>query len=151
MESGEFRRIFAAGDSGYEYISTTADIGISIHAPNLSELFRQAGRALFSLMSDLSRVRATERFDVSLSAESIDDLLITWLNHLVYLYDVHCVFLSDFMVTFTGETTISAVATGEPIDPDRHRFDMEIKAATYHRLSVEERVDGWWATVILDV
>jgi len=40
---------------------------------------------------------------------------------------------------------------GEPIDPDRHILDHEVKAATRHGLSVRRAGPGWIAEVILDI
>ena len=47
--------------------------------------------------------------------------------------------------------SIKAVARGEPVDPERHELDMEIKAITYHGLKVERDGDGWLAEVIVDL
>ena len=46
---------------------------------------------------------------------------------------------------------MKATARGEPIDPERHELDMEVKAITYHGLKVERDGDGWLAEVIVDL
>ena len=40
---------------------------------------------------------------------------------------------------------------GEPIDPQRHRLRVDVKAVTLHRFSIEKTAQGWEATVILDI
>jgi SHS2 domain-containing protein len=46
---------------------------------------------------------------------------------------------------------IVAQLQGEPYDSDKHQLKTEIKAVTYHGLSVEKTVRGWKAKVIFDV
>jgi SHS2 domain-containing protein len=46
---------------------------------------------------------------------------------------------------------LDAHLSGEPIDPSRHRMNVDVKAVTFHRLAVEETETGWRATVVLDV
>ena len=46
---------------------------------------------------------------------------------------------------------LAATARGEPIDPQRHHLDVEVKAITYHGLKVQQEGDGWLAEVIVDV
>jgi SHS2 domain-containing protein len=58
---------------------------------------------------------------------------------------------SRFQFPEWSETRYRAVASGEPIDPDRHDFHDLVKAATYHGLAVERTAEGLEARVILDV
>ena len=60
------------------------------------------------------------------------------------------VLFAEFAVT-VGDQGLTGVARGEPIDPDRHELDMEVKAITYHGLKVERDGDGWLAEVIVDI
>jgi SHS2 domain-containing protein len=43
-----------------------------------------------------------------------------------------------------------AEVAGEPVDPARHQFRMDVKAATYHQVQVRRNAE-WRARVILDV
>jgi len=56
-----------------------------------------------------------------------------------------------FTVETVGESRLLGAAVGERIDEFRHDVRAGVKAATYHRLSVEERDGAWEATVFLDV
>jgi len=40
---------------------------------------------------------------------------------------------------------------GEPVDPARHHFRLDVKAATYHGLEVRREDGGWIASIIFDV
>ena len=48
-------------------------------------------------------------------------------------------------------THIHARLTGEKLNYDRHDFETEIKAVTYHQLSVTNENGHWTARVIFDV
>jgi SHS2 domain-containing protein len=49
------------------------------------------------------------------------------------------------------ETRLSARLAGERLDYDRHEFETEIKAVTYHQLTVRQENGRWSARVIFDV
>jgi SHS2 domain-containing protein len=46
---------------------------------------------------------------------------------------------------------LSAVAWGELLDPEKHGLGREVKAITYHGLSVEPSEAGWLAEIIVDI
>ena len=48
-------------------------------------------------------------------------------------------------------TALTAELAGEPYAPARHDVRTEVKAVTYHQLSVTRQAGGWVARVILDL
>ena len=135
----------------FRTIEHTADIGIEVEADNLSELFEGVAAAMFSLMVDPDTVRQTVERELSLEAGDLEELLFMWLNELLFVLYAEGLLFSGFKVKDIGEDRLVATATGEKLDPQRHRLDEEIKAATYHEMMVERRDDGWKARVIFDV
>jgi SHS2 domain-containing protein len=85
------------------------------------------------------------------SADNLDDLLVAWLNELLYVYSVSKVVFSGFTDADLGDTSFSAVALGETLDPSKHSVEVDIKAATYHQLLVRREGGGWKASIIFDV
>jgi SHS2 domain-containing protein len=135
----------------YEIFDHTADLGLRMRAGSLDELFVDAGRALFSvIVANLDAVRAVEEFEFEIEGDRRDDLLFDWLAELLFTFDVRHVLFSGFDVE-VGKNGVKATARGEPVDPDRHELDMEVKAITYHQLKVEREGDGWVAEVIVDL
>ena len=135
----------------YETFEHTADIGLRARAADLNTLFAEAARAFFSvLVENYADVRAADEFSISVEADARDDLLYDWLAELLYLYDTQHVLLAEFDVS-VGEGHVKATVRGEPVDFDRHRLDMDVKAITYHELKVEREGDGWLAEVIVDL
>ncbi len=135
----------------YETFEHTADIGLRARAGDLNTLFAEAARAFFSvLVENYADVRAADEFSISVEADARDDLLYDWLAELLYLYDTQHVLLAEFDVS-VREGHVKATVRGEPVDFDRHRLDMDVKAITYHELKVQREGDGWLAEVIVDL
>ncbi|TAK33352.1 MAG: archease [Chloroflexota bacterium] len=128
----------------------TADVGIEARGATLEECFANAALATFSVMTDLSSVQPLLRQNVTVDGADLEDVLVGWLNELLYISTVEQVLFSRFDVSRVTPTSLEAVALGERMDPARHRLLTEIKAATYHRVKVEHN-DEWRAHVILDL
>ena len=134
----------------FEVIDHTADIGIAAYGATLREAFANAAYALFSLMSDLEGISDSICRLVEITAENREELLVAWLNELIYLFEVDCVLFNRFVITELNETRLRASCYGEKIDPERHEIRMVVKGATYHMLKVDEG-DGVRVQVVFDV
>jgi SHS2 domain-containing protein len=135
----------------YETFEHTADLGLRIRAHDEDTLFAEAGLCLFStIVEDLSAVRPEMMVEIAVSGEEIDYLLFDWLRKLLYRFDAEHWLFSRFEVD-VGDRGLTAKAWGEKLDPERHGLGHEVKAITYHGLSVEETADGWLAEVIVDI
>ena len=86
-----------------------------------------------------------------MEAPDREALLVAWLNHLLYLYDIDGFLGRDFDIIDLTPERLTARARGEIYDPERHVSNTAVKAATYHRLEIAQTADGWQATVILDL
>ena len=132
-----------------------ADIGFEVKSGDLEELFREAGKAVFSVMVDVNNLQAKESVPLELSASTLDDLLYEWLSELVSIANLknqaYCEF-SDLNILETDSGyTLNAVVRGERIDPDRHELGTEVKAVTYQGLEIEKEKDGWGCRYVVDV
>ncbi len=135
----------------YDLLPHTADLGIRLRGRTLAALFRNGARALVDLHTDLGKVRIRER--VRVTAEGLDrpDLLRRWLAELHYLYETRRLLLPDARFEELEETRLVADVGGERFDPARHEARGEIKAVTYHGLSVRRTRGLWVADVIFDL
>jgi SHS2 domain-containing protein len=121
----------------FKLIEHTADIGIEAYGSNLAEAFGNAAYGLFSIITDLRKIRKVGSRTVELQEKSPEDLLFAWLNHLIYLFDAEqMVFKKCDIKEFDGRK-IKAVCWGEKVDPARHEMKLGVKAATYHMLKVD--------------
>jgi SHS2 domain-containing protein len=135
----------------YEFIEHTADIGIRVRAPDASELFVRAGLAMFDVIA--REVRSTKspvkKFLIRLGAENLEELFVAWLNELLSLSQSEGMIVTAIGMEELDERSLRATANGESADD--YEMKTEIKAATYHRLSVSRSGRGWKAEVIFDV
>jgi SHS2 domain-containing protein len=136
-----------------ETFDHTADLGLRIHGSDLDDLFRTAATGLFQvIVANAAEVRPQETLHVALTAQTIEELLVHWLNELIYQAETGHRFFSRFDVRMTASPpSLTAEIHGEPVDPDRHVLDHEVKAATHHGVRLEKIADGWVAEVILDI
>jgi SHS2 domain-containing protein len=135
----------------FREIEHTADIGIEVEADTPSELFRRTGLALFSLMVSLEGVEACEEREETVRAEGWDDLLHDWLSRLLHSFLQDGFIAATITVEEIDSTHVRARLVGEKLDYKRHSFETEIKAVTYHQLSVTCENGRWQARVIFDV
>ena len=135
----------------FESFEHTADIGLRAHGQSLEEAFENAARGMFSIMVDLSNIASAQQVEVKAEAGDVGGLLVAWLNELLFLFDSKNLLFGDFSIDeWDKETHLKASARGEPVDLEKHRFETEIKACTYHELKVSKN-KIWTCQVIFDV
>ena len=137
-------------EKDFEIINHTADIGIIAYGANLSQVFANAARALFSLITELDDVEEVISRDIKLTAPDQESLLVEWLNELIYLFDAEKIIFKRFDISKLNETQLKARSYGEKVDILRHKLKMGVKAATYHILKVEKG-NGYQAQVLFDI
>jgi SHS2 domain-containing protein len=135
----------------YRVIEHTADVGIEVEADSREAIFVRSGLAVFDLMFGLETLSENVTKPLRVSADSPTELLVAWLNELLYFYAVERILFSGFSDVRLGEQNFQAVGRGEHFNPEKHRCDLEIKAATYHDVSLAFVGGRWKARVILDV
>ena len=120
----------------FEEIEHTADVGIRAYGTTLDEIFAAAAQGMFSLIADLSTVKPVGEDRVTASGTDPRELLVNFLQELLFLHETQGVILCEFDVTVKG-TKAEARVRGEKIDKARHELKLAIKAVTYHRIVVD--------------
>jgi SHS2 domain-containing protein len=135
----------------YEVIDHTADVGIVARAATLPELFETAAEGLFSFIVDAGSVESRAWIERTVEADDLAAMLVDWLNDLLAVFSADAFVPKVFVVDEVSESRLRATVHGEPVDPTRHTFHLDVKAATYHQLEVVRDDGGWRARVIFDV
>ena len=135
----------------YEFIEHTADLGFKAYGASRERLFAHAAEAFFETIVALESVEERLERSIQVEADGLDNLMVSWLSELLYLYDTDRLVFKSFQIQRTEENQLEANARGEILDPARHEIKAGIKAVTYHQLYVKERVGGWEAQVIFDI
>jgi SHS2 domain-containing protein len=136
-----------------ETFEHTADLGLRVFGDDLADLFQTAAGALFDvIVANRTQVAVAESESVSLAAESPEELLVLWLNELIFRCETRHRLYAEFDVSVDAAGRhLAATIGGEPIDRTRHVLDHEVKAATRHGLCLRREPEGWLAEVVLDI
>ena len=119
----------------YRVLDHTADYMVEVFAASLPELFADAALALFDTVTDVKTIRPREEVSLSVEAADTEELLVTWLTELLFLYESERWLFCRYEPRLVNDRRVEGKAWGERLDPDRHPIDREVKAITYHRLA----------------
>jgi SHS2 domain-containing protein len=125
-------------DKKFEILDHTADTGIIAYGDDLKEAFENAALGMFSLITDLTSIENDQTRKIDINSTDRDGLLVSWLNELIYLFDVENIIFSKFDIIHLDENALSAIVYGEKVDLSRHEIRTGIKAATYHMLKIDK-------------
>ncbi|WP_072715462.1 archease [Rhodothermus profundi] len=137
--------------SWFRELDHTADTGIEVWAQSLPELFERAAWGLFAILTDPETVTPQQEVSFNLEASDVQALLVRWLSELNYYHITRRWVFSRFEVQRFDEQRLHAQAWGEPIDPARHTIYTEVKAITYHGLTLRRQDGQWYARIIFDL
>jgi len=132
----------------YEQLEHTADVMIKAYGRTLEECYGNAAYALFNTMVDATTIVPVQEIDIVQEGHDYESLLYNFLSEFLYVHDVTRLVLCEFDVSIDG-FKIRCKARGERLDLERHQPKTEIKAITYHMLTVDQ--DEPSVTVIFDI
>jgi SHS2 domain-containing protein len=135
----------------YEVFEHTADVGIHAYGSTLAELFIHAAQGMEGLMVAPEQVYLLASREIAVEGHDRVSLLIAWLNELIFLFDTEYLLLRDFVIDDISETRLTARASGEPYDAQRHDLSSAIKAVTWHEAAITHNDDGYKARIIFDI
>jgi SHS2 domain-containing protein len=141
----------------YRLIEHTADVGLVAYGDTLADAFASAATGMFSIITDLRRVKEEESRQVEASADDAEGLLFEWLNNLLYYFDVEMLLFRRFDIEIFDENKLKPSTTlrlkttcyGEQYNSARHHLKTGIKSATYHLLRVDREQNR--VRVIFDI
>lgn len=136
----------------YEVLEHTADLRMAFHGADLSSLLQCAAHGLFREMAGCDLPPATTApMEVHLEYAEPDLLLRAWLAELLYLFETERVLFTAWAVSIGDGGALHGAATGVPLATMPGQLHTEVKAVTYHGLSVTETTGGLRAEVIFDL
>ena len=135
---------------GYTILDHTADIGVEAFGKNVEEAFENLAKGMYAIITDESAIENKIKKKIVLPRDSdTEQLAIDWLSELLYISDVSGLVFGKFLVELNDQ--LHALAWGEPYSRDTHGYGAEIKAVTYHLLSVKNTKKGVAIRVLFDV
>ncbi len=134
--------------ASHEFLEHTSELELRIRAPTFADLIAEAARALAELMLR-GRADTAPGPWRKLTVHSADRgaLLVDWLNELIYRAETELWVPIEIRAESVSDRCLSVQARGVAVE----EAPALVKAATFHRLRVDEVADGLEAEVILDV
>jgi SHS2 domain-containing protein len=136
---------------GYKILDHKADLKMQFFGKTKEELFSNAavglGRQLLSEKDAEQIELETAGEEINLRAKNLESLLVDWLNEILARSDLNEKIYLNFEIDFLTDTSLEARIQGMKAAEKK----IEIKAATYHDLKIEQLKNGWQATVIFDI
>jgi SHS2 domain-containing protein len=133
--------------NNFEEIEHTADWAYRVKGYNLADLFIQAAHGLYALVGMELASEVTVTRTIKLEGIDRESLLVAWLNELLYLHESEGLGFVEIEIQHLDETSLQATVRGA----STQQWLKEIKAVTYHNLSIEEKESGLEVTLVLDV
>ncbi|MCX6652828.1 MAG: archease [Methanomassiliicoccales archaeon] len=132
----------------YELLEHTADVMLKAHGATLEECFENAAYALFDQMVHASRIEPRTEISFEVKGDDLESLLYAFLSEFLYIRDAKMLVLGQFRVRIEG-FQLSCHAKGEKFDEKKHGRRHDVKAVTYHMLTVDQQEPS--VTVLFDI
>jgi protein archease len=117
------------------------DAVIEAYGITLEQAFENAAKGLIDTMIDLKTVRPEKEIKFSAKGHDLYSLLFDWLDKVMLLLVADRKAVSQFSIKIKQHNSgysLKGTARGEPLDLDRHRYKVEIKAVTYHEMEIKQ-------------
>ena len=142
----------------FDFFDHGSDIGVSVKADTLEELFILCAEALFSLIGEKKRTGKGLSFRGKLKGDTLEDLLVNWMNELIFYFESKEFYGQKFNFEFLSEIpdknkkyALSFKADGEKIVWGEDEISREVKAATYHQLKIIEKNGKYQVKIVFDL
>jgi len=137
--------------AGYHILEHPSDLGIEASGRTVGEAFEQAALGLISVIAESENIESLDERKVTVQAQDYENLLVKWLSEILYLYDGEDYLLKEAKVESISPRKLIARVSGEKYDPEKHKLKMDVKAVTYHQLSIEMSDTITTVRVFLDI
>jgi len=139
---------------GFRYLDHMTDVIVEAYGNTLEDAFANSARGLVNTMFEVSEVIPDMEVDIYAEGHDLKSLLYNWLEKVMLIMLVDNIVVSDSKVIISkcnGIYSINAVAKGEHIDLEKHRYKIEIKAITYHEMEIKQDCKDVTIRFLLDL
>lgn len=135
----------------YRILEHPADLGIEAWGGDVRGAFEHAVAGLIATIVDAPVIDTLEQRPVRIRGGDREALLVRLLSEVLYLFDGERFVTARTAIATLSPTGMDGMLYGEPFDEEKHRPKRDIKAITYHQVSVREERDGVRVTVFFDI
>jgi SHS2 domain-containing protein len=135
------------GVSPYEEIEHTADLAMRVRGVDFAELLRHAAEGMLELSAVKLKQEDGKQISMELTAPDREQLLVLWLEELLYRMEMHAAAQQDFSIEVHEGLRLRATMR----EIELKSIGRQIKAVTFHDLRIITHEDGLEATIVFDV
>ncbi len=140
----------------FNILDHTADIMVEGIGETLEEAFEAIALALISVMVDIRIVKSKYRLSGEVRTENgnFEDLLIDFLNKLIFIKDAKKFIFSDVRVSIKkerGNLVAEFELEGDYYTSSEYEFSVDVKGASYSAAKVEKVGDRYICRCVVDV
>jgi len=143
----------------FVFLKHTADVKFRAYGVTLEKAFENSALAMFSSMY-CGKIKNAKTKKISVSAESYESLLYSFLEELLFLLDSDNFFISKIKVKInkinrinkintTNKNFLEAEVYGD--NAKNYPIGLDVKAVTYNSLFVKKIKNQWVCQVVVDV
>jgi SHS2 domain-containing protein len=138
---------FGRAARGFEFLDHPGDVKLRVWSRNLESLFATAaeGMMLFLFGNTIANLKPDRTETLEIEAKDREALLVEWLSELHYRATCEYRAYMGFRIQELTESKLKATvatAAAEAVE--------DIKAVTYHELSIRECERSWEASIVFD-
>ena len=137
--------------NSFRLLEHTADMGVEARAGSREQVLEEMARGLAAMIYGDSPARAAVVTKIVVRGEDSVELLVRWLNEVVYWCEKDGMVPAAFLVESSSDLELRAVVSGEVFDSQRHVVERSVKSVTYHQACLDKTADGWYARVYVDL
>ncbi|MBI2619815.1 MAG: archease [Ignavibacteriales bacterium] len=138
-------------DPHYRILEHPADLGIEAWGESIGGAFENAVLALVSALVDPITIEPGVEKSVLLQGPDYEGLLVKLLSEVIYLFDGEKFLTGRASLASVTPTSLEGRLFGEAFDEKKHRPRLDVKAVTYHQISIKKESDGFHVTVFVDI
>lgn len=133
--------------SPFEEIDHTADLAMRVRGRDFAELLKHAAEGMLRLSGVTFMPAEGSQIRIDLQAPDREQLLVMWLEELLYAMEMRTVSHQDFSIEVLEGPRLEAKMR----EVELQKVGRQIKAVTFHDLRIVTTQDGLEATVVFDV
>ena len=137
--------------NSFRILDHPADVGFEAYGSTLAEAFESSALALISLVVESETVEEHDEKAIIVNASDREQLLVKFLSEILYLFDGEGFVVKRAQIVQMDDRSLTANLRGERFDPNKHNIKLDVKAITYHQLTIEQRDSGFLLRVYVDV
>ena len=158
-------------EKGYRFLEHATDAVVEAEGSSMREAFAAAADAAVDLTLDRGLVAEDGYVEIRAEGEDLSYLLYSWLEEVIFALITRGFAIRRVEIDEGASSDLDAAAAtggsgsgsdaeplvlhakayGEPIDLGRHGFKVEIKAPTFHEMSITRSEAGASVRFLLDL